>query len=44
MPQMTDPTDGLASIQQALLDGEIDLQPGRLDPEIFVHFDSPNLP
>jgi hypothetical protein len=40
MPQITDPTDGMVSFQQALLDGEIDLQLVKLDPEIFVHSDS----
>jgi len=38
---MTDPTDGLVSFQQALLNGEIDLQRGELDREVFVHFDQP---
>jgi len=41
MPRMTDPTDGMVSFQKALLDGEIDLQPGKLDPEICLHSDSP---
>lgn len=38
---MTDPTDGLVSFQHALLNGEIQLQRGQLDPEIFVHLDEP---
>jgi hypothetical protein len=41
MASMTDPTDALVSFQQALLDGEINLRPGELDPDIFVHADSP---
>lgn len=41
MPSMTDPTGGLVSFQQALLDGEINLRPGELDPELFVHADQP---
>jgi hypothetical protein len=39
---MTDPSDALTSFQQALIDGEIKLQPGQLDPELFVHLDHPN--
>jgi len=38
---MTDPFDALTSFQQALLDGEISLQAGELDPDLFVHFDKP---
>jgi hypothetical protein len=38
---MTDPTDGMVSFQQALLDGEIELRPGELDPNLFVHSDNP---
>jgi hypothetical protein len=38
---MTDPMDALVSFQQALLDGEIHLQPGALDPDIFVYADNP---
>jgi ribosomal protein S18 acetylase RimI-like enzyme len=41
MPSMTDPTDGMVSFQQALIDGTIDLRPGELDPDIFVHADEP---
>jgi hypothetical protein len=36
LASMTDPTDALVSFQQALLDGEIRLQRGELDPDIFV--------
>jgi hypothetical protein len=39
---MTDPSDALTSFQQALLDGEIQLQRGQLDPELFVYADRPN--
>lgn len=41
MASTTDPTDGMVSFQQALLDGEIDLRPGELDPDLFVHADNP---
>jgi hypothetical protein len=41
MPSMTDPMVALVSFQQALLDGEIRLQPGELDPDIFVYADNP---
>ena len=41
MASMTDPTDGMVSFQQALLNGEIDLRPGELDPNLFVHADNP---
>jgi len=41
MASMTNPTDALVSFQQALLDGEIRLQRGELDPDIFVHTDRP---
>ena len=41
MPSMTDPMVALVSFQQALLDGEIKLRPGELDPDIFVYADKP---
>jgi GNAT superfamily N-acetyltransferase len=41
MPSMTDPMEALVSFQQALLDGEVRLRPGELDPNIFMHADSP---
>jgi hypothetical protein len=41
MPSMTDPMVALVSFQQALLDGEIRLQVGELDPDLFVHADNP---
>jgi hypothetical protein len=41
MASMTDPMDALVSFQQALLNGEIRLQPGALDPDIFVYADKP---
>jgi hypothetical protein len=39
---MTDPSDALTSFQQALIDDEIKLQRGQLDPELFVLLDHPN--
>lgn len=36
MPAMTDPTDSLKSFQKALDDGELRLQRGELDPDLFV--------
>ena len=41
MPKMTDPTDALTSFQRALLQG-LQLHPGTLDPDVFMHFDQPN--
>jgi hypothetical protein len=41
MPSMTDPMVALVSFQQALLDGEIRLQVGELDPNLFVYADNP---
>jgi GNAT superfamily N-acetyltransferase len=41
MPSMTDPMDALVSFQQALLDGEIQLRPGELDPHLFMYADRP---
>jgi hypothetical protein len=41
MASMTDPTDSLASFQEALLASEIRLQRGKLDPDIFVYMDNP---
>ena len=38
---MTDPTNALQSFQRALLQGEIQLQPGVLDKGIHVYFDRP---
>jgi hypothetical protein len=32
----------MISFQQALLDDEIDLRPGELDPDVFVHVDTPS--
>jgi hypothetical protein len=39
---MTDPSDAMISFQQGLAAGEIPLQKGALDPDIFVHLDRPN--
>lgn len=38
---MTDPSDSLTSFQQAFKDGEIQLQRGEIDQELFVHADRP---
>src|SRR4051812_38833587 len=38
---MTDPMDAMVSFQQAILDGEVRLQRGALDPDIFVYADKP---
>lgn len=42
MPQMTDPTVALESFQRGLLDGSISLERGRVDPDVYMHFDLPN--
>ncbi len=41
MPKLTDPMDGLRSFQEYLPTGALELQPGRTDPSLFVHLDSP---
>jgi RimJ/RimL family protein N-acetyltransferase len=41
MPAMTDPSDALASFQQVLPSGVLELQPCALDPKLFVHMDEP---
>jgi hypothetical protein len=41
LPGLTDPSDALTSFQQALLNGEVQLQRGELDTDIFVHLDRP---
>ncbi len=41
MARMTDPFEALTSFQQALLDGEINLQAGEVDPDLFLHVDHP---
>ncbi|WP_370198613.1 GNAT family N-acetyltransferase [Bradyrhizobium diazoefficiens] len=38
---MTDPSTALTSFQQALLGGEIELQRGALDPNLYVYSDNP---
>jgi hypothetical protein len=38
---MTDPFEGLVSFQQALLNGEIRLQRGKIHPDVFLHVDYP---
>lgn len=42
MAKMTDPTDAPKSFQEALLGGQVQLQPGALEPDLFVHLDHPN--
>jgi len=39
---LPDIASALKSLQQALDDGEIQLQPGALDSKLFVHLDKPN--
>lgn len=39
---MTDPATALQSFQQALLSGSVHIQPGLVDPKLYVHFDKPN--
>jgi RimJ/RimL family protein N-acetyltransferase len=39
---MVDPSDGLQSFQQAFLLGQIELQPGILDKDLYLHVDEPN--
>ena len=42
MPKMTDPSEALKSFQQMLPSGRLQLQPGAIDAELFVHLDHPN--
>ena len=42
MPQMTDPTVALESFLRGLLVGSISLERGRVDPNVYMHFDLPN--
>ena len=42
MAQMTDPFAALISFQAALKGGALSLQPGDIDPKVFVHLDQPN--
>jgi hypothetical protein len=41
LARMADPFDALTSFQQALLNGEISLRAGELDPDLFLHVDQP---
>lgn len=41
MTRMTDPMEALVSFQQALFDGEIQLESGRVDRDLFMHADRP---
>lgn len=42
MASITDPSTGLQSFQQALLQGTIQLERGALDRDLYVHFDKAN--
>lgn len=42
MPGLTDPYPALQSFQQAHAAGQIDLQRGRLDRNLYLHVDQPN--
>jgi hypothetical protein len=39
---MTDPSNALQSFQQAVLRGEMQLQRGALDPDLYLYVDNPN--
>lgn len=41
MPKMTDPTEALTSFQRAFRARSISMERGRLDPNVYVHFDQP---
>ncbi|WP_157510301.1 N-acetyltransferase [Lysobacter sp. Root559] len=41
MPKMTDPTAALTSFQRAVHARSISIERGRLDPNVYVHFDQP---
>jgi hypothetical protein len=40
--RMTDPSNALQSLQEALLRGAIKLERGVLDRDLYNHFDTPN--
>lgn len=42
MPVLVNPMDALKSFEPALRSGEINVQPGEIDPTIGVHLDRPN--
>jgi len=42
MPGMTDPSSALQSFQIAMVSGQLSLQRGALDHDVFLHFDQPN--
>ena len=42
MPTLVNPMDALRSFAPALKAGEISVQPGEVDHEVFVHIDQPN--
>lgn len=37
MPGMTDPSDALKILQDAMLSGPVELERGQLDPSVYVH-------
>ncbi|TKR30273.1 GNAT family N-acetyltransferase [Luteimonas gilva] len=39
MSEMTDPTEALKSFQESLLTGSLELERGRLDPDVYLHVD-----
>ncbi len=42
MPTIVNPFDALKSFEPALKNGELDVQPGTIDPTLIVHLDQPN--
>lgn len=42
MPSIVDPMDAFVTFEPALRSGEIAVQPGEVDPNVYVHFDHPN--
>lgn len=42
MPKLVNPIDALKSFEPALKAGEISVQPGELDRNLFIHLDHPN--
>lgn len=42
MPRLVNPMDAMKTFEPALRSGEIRVQPGEVDPELFVHLDHPN--
>ena len=42
MPTIVNPMDALKTFEPALKRGELQVEPGRLDPSLIVHHDRPN--